>query len=106
MPSQSLWIGENRRSLAYCVLELFKKQRSTFYFEMDNTYAETMNPGCIAILENKTSHFGNSYGNDQSALDCYYKNAIRKLSKRHVQALLKDIRWPTDAGKSSSYALQ
>ena len=33
-----LSIGENRSSLADCVLQLFKKQWSTLYFEMDNSF--------------------------------------------------------------------
>ena len=36
VPWCDLSIGENRRSLANCVLELFQKCRSTLYFEMDS----------------------------------------------------------------------
>jgi hypothetical protein len=37
----ALSIGENHRSIAACVIELFQKQWSTLYFEMDNNHAIT-----------------------------------------------------------------
>ena len=37
VPRCSLSNGENRRSLAVCVLELFDSQSPAFYFEMDSS---------------------------------------------------------------------
>ncbi len=81
MPSQPLSIGENHRSLTVSVLELFRKQWSTFYFETDNktTKSNTL------IMNMDMSEFNNV------ALETHISTGQNKRNALFFHLFLSDI---------------